>query len=359
MNNRAFLTDAFNIKLLVLLTTMIGLVVACNALPGLQEVESVSYKILSFPSADYSSILWIDQEMIAWTNTETADNVRSYAKAGDQNLHRIVFPDDPNCGFSTDYNIYETLPDGHLQLWKKCRIGTTALPTKTLTYLMSYNWQTGKIQELAGPLPLGSSQVSWNPDQTKGIVFLDSKFSSQTLYWIWKGGFGPLDLVITDQDRSWNLKNFFPDFPDSETVRSGNTGRAVWAPDGNSIAFFASPEAIGKTGSDRFYVEYNLYLMSADQLEPKAVLNNIYFPFIIKWSPDSKYVAFIGQYGSFKQDGLWLYSIESDSILNIAKGKFQDILWNPDNKGLIAIRCDDNHYCSQIEEYDLSNIVKP
>ena len=98
--------------------------------------------------------------------------------------------------------------------------------------------------------------------------------------------------------------------------------------------------------------------MDADKPEPKAVLENIHFPFIIKWSPDSKYVAFIGQYGSSKQAGLWLYSIESDSILNIADGKFQDILWNTDNTGLTAIHCDDKHYCSQIEDYDLSSILQ-
>jgi len=166
------------------------------------------------------------------------------------------------------------------------------------------------------------------------------------------------DLVITDRDRSWNLKNFFPDFPDAETIRSGNTGRAVWSPDGHTIAFFAAPAAIGKTGLNRIYVEYNLYLMDADQPKPKAVLDNIYFPFVIKWSPDSNYVAFIGQYGSSKQAGLWLYSMKSDSILNIAEGKFQDILWNTDNRSLTAIHCDDKHYCSQIEEYDLSSILQ-
>jgi len=357
MNNKAFPINALKIKLLVLLTTMMGLVIACNALSGQRQVKSISSQKLSFPFADYSSILWIGQEMIAFTTTESADNARSYAKAGDQNLHQIVFPDDPNCGFSTDHQVYETLPDGDLQLWKECRIGTTALPTKTLTYLMSYNWQTGKMEELAGPLPLGSSQASWNPDQTRGIVFLDSGLARTTLFSIWKNGFGPLDLVITDQEKSWNLKNFFPDFPNSETIRSGNTGRAVWSPDGHTIAFFASSDAIGKVEFERFNVEYNLYLMDADQLKPKAVSGNIHFPFIIKWSPDSRHIAFIGEYGSFKQTGLWLYSIDTNSVLNIAEGTFQDILWNPDNKGLFAIRCDDNHYCSQVEEYDLAGIL--
>ena len=332
--------------------TFVVLITACNTLPGIQEFESIPVKQFPFPDVNYSTILTVNQELIGLTSGEDFDNQWWYAKTKEQNLNQIIFPQDPKCASGTAYSVYETLPDGRLQLWKFC--GTE---TKSLTYLVAYEWQTGEMQELAGPLPLGSSQVSWNPDQTRGIVYLDSKFSSQTLYWIWRDGFGPLDLVITDQDKSWNLKNFFPDFPDSETLRSGNTGRAVWSPDGYTIAFFASPDAIGKTEFDRFYAEYNLYLMDADQLEPKAVLSSIYFPFIIKWSPDSKYIALIGQYGLLKQEGIWLYTVESNSIQNIAKGNFQDILWNADNKSLIAIHCDDNHYCSQIEEYDMTGLV--
>ena len=110
---------------------------------------------------------------------------------------------------------------------------------------------------MAGPLPLGSSGVSWNPDQIKGIVYLDSGFATRTLYWLSKDGdFGPLDLVITDGYRSWNLKDDFPDFKADDTGKTGSTGEAAWSPDGKSIAFFASPDAIGKTGFQRFGVEY-------------------------------------------------------------------------------------------------------
>ena len=346
-------------RILFVLSAMIaGLVMACNAFTQMQLFGSISAKQLQFPNADYYLITIVQGKLIAFQEGEQVNNEWLYANEGDQNLHQIVFAKDPNCGLGAVYDVSEALPYGRIQLWKLCRGGPTESEIRTRTYLMAYDWQIGDMKQIAGPLPLGSSQVSWNPDQTRGIVYLDSKFSSQTLYWIWEGGFGPLDLVITDRDRSWNLKNLFPDFPDAETIRSGNTGRAVWSPDGHTIAFFASPGAIGKTGLNRVYVEYNLYLMDADQQEPKAVLDNIYLPFIIKWSPDSKYVAFIGQYGSSKQAGLWLYSMESDSILNIADGKFQDILWNTDNRSLTAIHCDDKHYCSQIEEYDLSSILQ-
>jgi Tol biopolymer transport system component len=208
-------------------------------------------------------------------------------------------------------------------------------------------------------LPLGSSGVSWNPDQTKGIVYLDSGFASRTLYWLSSDGrFKPLDLVIKDGARSWNLKDDFPDFKADDTGKTGSTGRAVWSPDGKSIALFASPNAVGKTGFQRFGVEYYLYLMDPENLELSVVAENIYSPFLIQWSPDSTHIAFIGYYGFWKENGLWLYSLKDQSITSIAKSRFQDLAWTSNNS-LAAIHCEDIDVCTQILEYDLTRIVEP
>jgi dipeptidyl aminopeptidase/acylaminoacyl peptidase len=358
MKNKPFQTNAFNIKLFVALAIIGGLVIACNKLVEIQPFESAQAKELSFPKANYYLITIVNGQLTAFQTREKADNEWLYTNEREQTFNRIDFTSDANCVFGTIYYVDEVLPDGRLQLWKLCRMGSTESQMKTLTFLAAYDWATGKMEELAGPLPLGSSHASWNPDQSKGIVYLDSGFAMTTLYAIWKNGFGPLDIVVKDQGKFWNLKNFFPDFPDPETLRSGNTGRAVWSPDGHTIAFFAAPDAIGKTEFGRFYVEYNLYLMDANQLEPKAVLDNTHFPFIMEWSPDSKYLAFIGQSGKSEEDGIWLYSVEEDTIVNIATGKFQDILWNPEKTSLFAIKCDDD-YCSQILEYDLEEVIHP
>jgi Eukaryotic translation initiation factor eIF2A len=329
------------------------LITACTSSLGLQRNASIPVKAFTLPSTNYSSLAWIGGNMIVLSWGQDISNYWSYAEDGDQNLHQIAFPIDQNCS-NTAYVGPESLPDGRLEIWKLCRS-----ETQTITYLVAYDWQTGKLDTLSGPVPLGSSQASWNPDESRAVTYLDSKFSSQTLYWIWRNGFGPMDLVITDQGKSWNLNNLYPNFPESKTIHSGNTGRADWSQDGHSIAFFASTDAIGKTDFQRFYVEYKLYLMDAAKLQPRSVLDKIYFPFIIKWSPDSKAIAFIGQYGNFKEDGIWLYSLESDSILNIAKGKYQDILWDRDGEKITAIRCDENQYCSKVEEYDLTNFMHP
>jgi hypothetical protein len=331
----------------------------CNILSTANT--TIPAKQLPYPNADYYSLVRVNGDLIAFAKNWNTPTPYQYANQGESALRQLQLPDeDPRClsETDTDYDVYTTFPDGRLQLWEFCRGGTKAQPDKTATYLLAYEWQTSKIEEIAGPLPLGSSDSSWKPDMTQGIAYLDSKFASATLYWIWKGGFSPLDLVIGDGNHSWNLRDDFPDFNGADKGQTGNLGRAAWSPDGQLIAFFASPDAIGKTGSDRFSVEYNLYMMHSEGLNPRAVFNKVYFPFVIRWSPDSQFIAFIGEYGHSNRRGIWLYSLKNNSVVEVAKGKFQDILWGADGSSLIAIQCDENIYCSKIEDYDLTNIIE-
>ena len=222
---------------------------------------------------------------------------------------------------------------------------------------MAYDWKTDKLTEIAGPLPLGSSGASWNPDQTKAIGYLTSGFTTKTLFWIWDNGFGPLDLVIGDKNHSWNLKDDFPNFQTGDTGKTGSTGRAAWSPDGSQIAFFASPDAVGKTGFNKFGAGYNLYLMNPQTLTPTVAFDKIYSPYLLAWSPNSKNIAFIGEYGFLKQYGIWLYSLETNTVSLVSPGIFNGLLWSPDGKKLVAIGCIKDNQCSHIEEYDLTNIM--
>jgi hypothetical protein len=344
---------SLNPSLLILVPIAVLSILSCTLLGGFDDKRlnySISSRKLPFPIADYHSLVYIGHNLTAWVSNDL--NMWSYATE-EKGIERIMLPEDPTCGPRTEYVIPESLGGERIQFWKLCR-----MEDKTDTYLVVYDWQTGKIEDIAGPLPLGSSRASWNPDVTRAIVYLDSGFARKTLFWIWKGGFGPASIDIGDKVQSWNLENFFPDFPDDVTDKTGNTGHAAWSPDGRFIALFASPNAIGKTGSDRFYTEYYLYLMDSDQLKPYPVLDKIHFPYILRWSYNSRYIAFIGQYGPFKEDGLWLYSLETDSLVEIAKGNFRDIAWSPNGEHLIAIRCDDKYFCSQIDEYDLSQVIE-
>lgn len=337
--------------LLILISLIMATLAACGSFTQSNSTNTGTGKLLQFPNAEYYSIVEVDEDVIAFSRDSEYRNSLWYAKEGDKSLRKLTIPEDPRCGLYTNYHVDSTFSNGDLQLWESCfnKVGGT------LTYIWSYDWRTGRMREIAGPLPLGTKQVSWNPDGTRGVAFLYSGLARSTLFWVWKGGFGSLDLVVSDGNRSWNLKNFFPDFPhdDDLTRKTGEAGPGDWAPNGETIAFFASPDAIGKTGFSRFDAKYGLYLMDIEQLQVRRILDNIYSPSsTIKWSPDSTYIAFIGGYGKSKKDGIWLYSIKSNLVTEVAQGIFTDLLWLPDGKSLIAIQCDDINNCI-ILKFDL------
>jgi len=339
----------------ILLATLIAflLVLTTSCTNSMTVANDVRASELIFPKSDYYyALINVDGEIRVVTHAEGSGNLSAYAKEGGQELNPFTLPDDPSC-YRTRYDAYETLPDGQLQVWKRCESGGNG----TLIYLMSYDW-VYQLQQLSGPLPLGSSAASWNPNQTKAIGYLDSKFSSQTLYWIWKSGFAPLDLVIGNGSHSWNLQDDFPDFQTADSGKSGTTGRAAWSPDGKQIAFFASPDAIGKTGFSRFDVKYSLYLMDPATLNPILVEENIYSPFVLAWSSDSRHIAFIGKYGFWKEYGIWVYSLDTDTITQVSLGTYQSIVWRPGENILVAIECDENYdSCNKIMEYDLTSVL--
>jgi len=353
MNGQLIQSSVFHRLALALIVVLTALMASCNLLAE-KPSNFIQSRELLFPNVNtYYALILKDEKLVALINGGSQSDLLSYAMENDSSPTLFSLPSDPDC-FLTNYYGDESLPDGKLQILKLCGSGGNG----TDTYLMAYDWETQRLEKLVGPLPLGTSGASWNPQGTKAIGYLDSGFASKTLFWVYPDGFEPLDLVIQDDGRSWNLQDDFPKFTADDTGKSGTTGRASWSPDEVAIAFFASPDAIGKTSFERFGVEHYLYLMNPETLQYEVVADKIFSPFLLSWSPDSNYIAFIGHYGFRKENGIWLYSIKTNSITEVSKGIFQDIVWRPDGNRLVAIGCEDLGVCNKILEYDLTTILE-
>lgn len=352
MNDQLAQKSVFHRLALAVIVLQTALIASCNLFTG-KPANFIQNRELIFPKTQYyDALIQTNGELIVLVEGGNFSDLQSYAAEDSEDFSQFNFPPDHNCT-SARYYAYETFPDSRLQVWKYC-----LTENGKVTYLIAYDWLTNELSEASGLLPLGTSGASWNPDQTTAIGYLDSGFASKTLFWIRPGGFDPLDLEIVDGNRSWNLQDDFPKFTADDTGKTGTTGRASWSPDGNTIAFFASPNAIGKTSFDRFGVEFYLYLMNPETLHYEVVADSIFSPFLLSWSPDSTYIAFIGKYGFLKENGIWLYSNKSNSITEVSKGMFQSIVWRPDGNNLVAIKCESIDVCDQILEYDLTSILE-
>ncbi|MBL8098509.1 MAG: PD40 domain-containing protein [Anaerolineales bacterium] len=137
----------------------------------------------------------------------------------------------------------------------------------------------------------------------------------------------------------------------------------AWSPDGKTIAFFVTLDSIGRRGFSRAEGEYKIFFMDPNEQKPYPVIGGINPSSLLVWSPDSKWLAFIGEYGIFKTQGLWLYSVDEDKIFFVDGGDFDEIAWSPNGKTIAATLCDPNNtevLCEEYEiwEYDVISIYK-
>lgn len=307
---------------------------------------------LDFPKAVYSEIGWLNQELIAFVNDMESSLELNYAKQGSFDFDILRFENDPNCLYSTQYTLVSIYNNEYIQVRKQC----FTEPHSTNTVIV-YSWDSKSIERTIEELPLGTGKIYWNPNTTHGLAVFADAFAKETLYLIKQDGYSALNIDISDEGKSWNFNDFFPDFPDIEAT-TGNIGRADWSPDGKFVVFFASPDSVGKVGFDRMYAQYKMYIMEFDNPNPTPLLDEILFPANIKWSPDAKYIAFVGQYQD-SSEAIWLYSFDDSSIIMIDEGDFRDILWSPDSNSLIAIKCNGLFECmdTDIVKYDISGIA--
>jgi hypothetical protein len=225
---------------------------------------------------------------------------------------------------------------------------------------MAYDFESGEIEQIVtGKLPSRtiSKDFSWHPDMTRGVQEIYDILNG-VLYWITPFGSEPISLTLSDGKRSWSLDESFPDFSEDSSAM-GIAAIPAWSPDGKTIAFWASFDAIGREGFARADGEYNLIFLDPDSLAYTIVLDRVCHPEDLEWSPNSEWLAFLGETARPRRRGLWLFSLRDKKLVLISEGVFRDnLVWSPDGRTIAGILCYDN-LCEdqEIWEYDVSELT--
>jgi hypothetical protein len=260
---------------------------------------------LSFPAAYYQSIVFVKDQLIAFTFSEATKPTErvSYAHENDT----VLYPFNPqgieSCKDFIGYLMKGMLPDGRVGF-----LGCGQNMGSTLG-IFAYNWETGETEQLIkGPLTSGylPKDFTWNPEMKVGIQEMVSGGAQGTIHWISSQGISPIDVDIEDDGLKWNLKDYY-----DGKERTGLVRFPAWSPDGKTIAFFASTYGIRKESELRPNIKYDLYFMDSSELKPIQILEGIVDAYRLKWSSDSKYLLFDGCAGPQRKCGLWLYSLEN------------------------------------------------
>ena len=338
--------------------------VACGQITG---VISPGIKI-NYPLANYSELSWLSETELAAFVSDEGGGVTGYYLESDNHFYSLDLPPfiaKLDCNGVNDinnainYTHPSLLPDGRLGLINGCVSRGDPLGLKR-QYMVAYNFQTKETNLLVHePLPnYLSNGFTWNPEMTKGLQQIYGGLEG-TIYWMSSGGIAPVDFAISDRERSFSPAKDFPHFSGND--EQGIVFSPAWSPDGKTIAFLVTLDAIGRSGFSRSDGEYKIFFMDPVEQKPYPVVGKIYDPFRLTWSPDSKWLAFIGDYGLIRRHGIWLYSIESGKIYPIVSGDFSRIAWSPDGTKIAATVCEPNHLnilCDRYEiwEYDMSSI---
>jgi hypothetical protein len=352
----------FNTKLQHVILISLPILLAlnsCNEFSTALETRNVgvTYRELDFPFEIYHTLIWLPDEgliAISINVNQSSEQQVKFAFEGDNVLQAIPFISDPSCHLFTRYSPLRLLPDGRIGVHKFCGQND---PRQDALFLLAYDWSTRGIEQIvASPLPdVLAKDYTWNPDMTRGVQEIYDVLNG-TLFWISPQGVEPMRLTLSDGKRSWSLYDAYPDFPNAK--HHGIATAPTWSPNGKTIAFWASFDAIGRDGHLRANTEYSLIFLDPEDMSYSIVINNIYHPGSLAWSPNGDMLAFEGRMGLFGENGLWLLLPTTKKPVHIAGGEFYDIpVWSSDGSKIAVIYCYEILCDKQsIIEYDLTRI---
>lgn len=207
--------------------------------------------------------------------------------------------------------------------------------TLTERYVMSLDLVTGETSRVVDELlRLGPGQIAWDDGSERGL-YGEVGDPCVEMVALTREGAEPLAVEVRDGDRSWRI-----DGPSTESdcEALGNATWPAWSPDGAAIAFFASADAIGRSGTARLGASWDLYLMDADEMEPQRILEDVEDPASLTWDRSGDRVAFGGTLGG--ETGGWVFDVEDRSPTRFTDMELSHLDWGPDGNEIAGVSAD-------------------
>lgn len=322
----------------------------------------------TYPSGTYWHLVWLLDGRLMITFEK--DHEEFFVFAGEEKITPFDFPIDPLCRAEI-HALFSLLPDGRLGMIQTCFDrwqDDSSRVNKDASYILAYDLETGELEKLVAeesPNSWLSSWFSWNPEMTRGVQQTAGLYG--TLHWISPEGISPMEVTLSDGETEWTLSdNLISEH--NETM--GIASDPAWSPDGETIAFFGSLDAVGWGGGrQRLVSEYVLYFMDAEtnQLSEIELGERIYNPYLMYWSPNGEWLVFSAHLDSvYEPSNILFFSMKEKKLIRLKEISIEQLAWSPDGNEIAAIVCpefnlegNENKICEYVEVWkmDVSEIV--
>lgn len=308
--------------------TIVGvLIVSCSS----QTATISTPQPLSIPQGAVTQVTWLDDNQIVFLYAAVPEaNVVDPLKYPDRwqyelysyglntkKWNELHFRNPTECVLGW-IDLIERLPNGDLGVSYQCNISAGGGRRKEL--LFELDPSTGTQQILEDYPELFAARVfSFAPDMKK---LVQDEFHG-----------GKTDKVfMVMQDGQMN--QILPDYARARSPSWSSDGRIVLGAN-KSIPDSRSNPLTALVGiGDIVFYPWDLYLLDANNSNPKVILSNIVGLDFIKWSSDSKCLAFWGNYKG--QDGIWLFNPADARTIQLWP-RYAAYDWSPDGQSVIIL----------------------
>ena len=297
---------------------------------------------VSLPPGEVFGLAWLKDDWLV-TNY-SADPVGVF---GDSPLWRfrpdgsdfaeIEFPQDPTCRL-LEYIRPVALSDGRLGYVRECLKAGMSPGEEFEASLGALDLATGQTELLApvvsGVGYAGIASFDWDPTIGAGLISIGSGIC-QGIEWVDQDGPRPIDLVISDGDHQLNLADEFRrKSTDCSATGTADGPARSWKD--RAVAFFASPASVGTEGQARLDAPSSLYIADPRLKTASPRLNGIQPRSGLAWSPDGRWLAFVGKVKDLGK-GAWLFDTTSSTLRRFSRLDVGEMAWSPDGLRIAAI----------------------
>lgn len=297
----------------------------CSSGDGPEERPAGS-RVLPAPEGVVVGVAWpaADQLVLTVDDQSTLQAVWStyVLDASSGQARPLTLPEPAACS-GVRHGFPQPLADGRISLTQICELSAPDSPAGR-SAVLAVDPASGEVEVLSQlGTELFPSGSSWDPAVERGVASQSSSICAH-LFGIDRSGPTPLPVRLGEGDDSW--------IADAELPSGCTKGRAdwpAWSPDGETIAFFSSPDSVGKEGFSRLDEPWELLLMDPDTLQTRVLVEGVEHARATTWSPDGRWLAYVAE-----EDGVFIVSAAGGRPRRVFEERARWLAWSPDGDEL-------------------------